>query len=82
MDGARVPSVLSDNGGAEALTYSLFLELLGHIALESFTDKNHRLPEQRVLSLMKWLDASKGRDKMAVRRSSTVVRFGSRTGFK
>jgi hypothetical protein len=82
IDGSRVPTVLADNGGAEALTYSQFLELLGHIALESFTDKNHRLPEQRVLSLMKWLDASKGRDKMAARRSSTVVRFGSRTGFK
>ena len=53
-------SMLVDNGGAEALTYPQFIELLGNIALECFTDKSHALAEQRVLSLMQWLDTSKG----------------------
>ncbi len=80
---SRGVTVLSDNGGAEALTYLQFLHLLGCIALESFVDRKYSLPEQRVIALMQWLDSSKGKDKMSnARRSSTVVRFGARTGFK
>lgn len=79
----RRPSGRTDGfDGGVCMLYDAFLEFLGRVALQGFTQRPpFKAPAYAVMSLFQWLDRSPGRERMKL-RDGTTLHFASRSTFR
>jgi len=73
---SAVTALLALQPRPDFITFAQFVELLGHLALESMP---HPTSKERIIALFQWLDQSEGNANMARIRGAAIVRFGVMT---